>query len=104
MDKTRVITCGSQRVFVRDWADGKVLLTSSDDEIKRKWLDIRRDFPDIIEMMTDPDMGLAEEDMEGAVSVVVNPERVVPIIHLRTQRIDFVFAEPAPTIIHGGRE
>lgn len=60
-------------IFLRDWADGKVLLTSADEDVKRTWRRINERQPKAVQMLVDRD-DLTDEDMEGTVSVIMDPE------------------------------
>lgn len=94
MRQNRTITAGGQKIFVEPWAGGKARLTTSDESIKRVWTRIHQEFPDTLALLTDPDMEPVAEDLEGAISVIVDPERFSVTFDLESMAMGFT--------IHGG--
>ena len=80
MSDQREIAYEGKKIIVRDWADGKVLLMSADDSVKENLVDVRKEYPDCVELLTDPDIPPVPEDLEGVMHAVVDPERVCLLI------------------------
>lgn len=80
MSETREITYEGKKITVRGWVGGKALLMSADDSVKENLLDIRKEYPDCVELLTDPDIAPVPEDLEGVMTAVVDPERVCLLI------------------------
>lgn len=80
------ITCGEQSIELRDWAEGKALLLTRDENVKEALLMVMEDDPDAAEPLTDdPD----PEDFEDVFAAVVNRQRVVIVFDLKKNRIGF---------------
>lgn len=71
-----LIMTENQRITIRNWTNGKKLLTSSDQRIKGSWLRAEAHAPGTIELLTDPDILPEPEDFDGPLSIVVDPKTV----------------------------
>lgn len=86
------IVVGTDEVFVRDWVDGKVVMSTSNEDIKEGFLTIKREFPWAIEFLTEPDE-TDEADMDGTVHAVVDPSAVEIRVDLKERCISFIILE-----------
>ncbi|MBR6030105.1 MAG: hypothetical protein IKP40_13560 [Clostridia bacterium] len=89
MSDPREITYEGKKITVRDWADGKVLLMSADDSVKENLLDVRKESPDYVELLTDPDMTPVPEDAEDVMPVIVDPKHVCLLIDFSGRNTGF---------------
>lgn len=71
-----LIMTENQRITIRNWTNGKKLLTSSDQRVKGAWLRAEAHVPHTIELLTDPDILPEPEDFDGPLSIVVDPKTV----------------------------
>ena len=90
----RVINTGDQTLFVRPWADGKVLMMSADEKIKSAWIRIRAEENGVLELLTDPETRIVSEDLDGVMAVIADPEQLVVIYDLAEERLGFVTRVP----------
>lgn len=74
------ITYEGKKIAVRSWTNGKALLMTCDESIKKDLMKIRFQHPEYVELLTDPDMDCALEDLEGTMQAIVDPERVCLLI------------------------
>lgn len=93
MSNIMTVSAGEQKVFVREWANGKKLLMSTDEDIKNVWLAINAVYPSAVELMIDPSNEVVYEDVEGVMSVIVDTENVEMFFSLQEQRIGFTVTE-----------
>ncbi len=89
MSDMKVIEAFGKKITVRPWADGKLLLISADEEVKSEMIRLRAEENGILELLTDPDLRVVSEDMEGPMMVVADPERFVVTFDLKAERIAF---------------
>lgn len=89
-----IIQAGEQKVWLRPWADGKVLMMSADERVKSEMIRMRAEENDVIELLTDPDMRVAAEDMDGVMCVIADPERMCLVFDLVTDQIKFAECVP----------
>ena len=89
MNNTTEIKFGNRKIFLRDWANGKVLLMSTSESVKRTLARISRDVPSVIEPLTAPDLDASEEDYDDMVSVIIDPDRLHLIIDLKEPLLSF---------------
>ena len=82
------IMVGDKRIEVRPWADGQVLLMTSDWDIKREL--VARCDEGFGEVMTDPDIEFSHDDTEGVMHFIVDPEEIWLGIDLKTLKIEAV--------------
>ena len=89
MKAINVIQAFGQKITVRPWTDGKVLLMSADERVKDEMIWMRAEENGILELLTDPDLRVVSEDMEGPMMVVADPKRFVVTFDLEAERIAF---------------
>lgn len=89
MKAINVIQAFGKKITVRPWADDKLLLISADEEVKSEMIRLRAEENGILELLTDPDLRVVSEDMEGPMMVVADPERFVVTFDLKAERIAF---------------
>ena len=89
MSDMEVIEAVGKKITIRPWAGGKLLLISADEEVKSEMIRLRTEENGILELMTDPDLRVVSEDMEGPMMVVADPERFVVTFDLKAERIAF---------------
>lgn len=75
-----------QILEIRDWPDGRALLMTRDEGLKRRILRAAdsedNGTPPAVELMTDPDVVYAPEDTEGLMLAVVSRQRVGLVLDL----------------------
>ncbi len=80
MSDVKEITYEGKKITVRGWADGKALLMSRDESVKKNLMELRVQYPECVQLLTDPDLDPAPEDLEGVMTAVIDPERVCLLI------------------------
>lgn len=80
MSDVKEITYEGKKISVRGWADGKLMLMSCDESVKKNLMELRAQYPECVQLLTDPDMDPAPEDLEGVMTAVIDPERVCLLI------------------------
>ena len=93
MSNITTVSAGEQKVFVREWTNGKIMLMSTDDAIKNLWLRLNALYPSVVELLIDPCIEIEYEDVEGAMPVIVDPESVEMIFSMKDRRIGFIVKE-----------
>lgn len=73
---------GEQRMEIREWPDGRALLMTRDERLKRKLLEAMDDAPDALELMSDPDVERCPEDTEGLLLAVADRQHISIILDL----------------------
>lgn len=69
------ITFGGEKVTVREWKDGWVLLITRDDAVKRRILTAWDEAPAAFEALVDAGQ-LDDEDLEGALLILADRTKV----------------------------
>ena len=85
------ITFGSKaKIEVRAWGaedSGKALLVTADGSLKDELLKAREAHPEWVELMTDPEVEVTMDDVEGAMMAVVNRKNVALFFDLDQLKI-----------------
>lgn len=97
----RVINTGRQTLFIRPWADGKVLMMSADEQVKSEWIKLRAEENGVLELLTDPDTRIVSEDLEGVMAVIADPEHVIVTYDMAEERLGFAITTPE-VFVYGG--
>lgn len=92
----RVINTGRQTLFIRPWADGKVLMMSADEQVKSEWIKLRAEEDGVLELLTDPETRVAAEDTEGVMAVIADPEQLIVTYNMAEERLGFAILNPEP--------
>ena len=95
MSDIEVISDVRKKITVRPWADGKKLLISKDEDIKSEMIQMRAEENGTVELLTDPDIRVVAEDMEGPMLVIADPKRLAIVYNLESGRLRFVECCPA---------
>lgn len=69
------ITVGQLELWTAPFGENKATITATDAEMKKVLLHLHQKLPDVFELMVD-DEDFCKEDMDGAFSVIVDPEVV----------------------------
>lgn len=81
---------GDIELRIRPWADGKVMLMTADENLKGQLIKMRAEEGGIVQLLTDPDMRIEAEDLEGLMCAIVDPYRVCVAYELADNRLYFV--------------
>ena len=73
--KETKITIGDLTFWTRPWGEGKAVLTANETSLNHWLYNVHKEHPDVFEILQD-DEDFCEEDMDGAFSVIVDPEVV----------------------------
>ena len=79
MDKGAKITIGDVELWTRPFGKDKAMITAVEGGAKLYLLNMHKDHPELFELLVD-DSELCDQDMEGAFSVIVDPQKVQMII------------------------
>ena len=90
----RVINTGRQTLFIRPWADSKVLMMSADEQVKSEWIKLRAEEDGVLELLTDPETRVVSEDLDGVMAVIADPEQLIVVYDLAEERLGFVTRVP----------
>lgn len=90
--KDTKITIGDLTFWTRPWGDGKAMLTANEPGTNRWLYNVHKEHPDVFEILQD-DEDFCKEDLEGAFSIIVDPERVYLLIGLGNAGIGFRVSE-----------
>lgn len=94
MSDIEIIAEVGKKITVRPWTGGKLLLISADEDVKSEMIRMRAEENGAVELMTDPDMRVVSEDMEGPMMVVADPKRMAIVFDLEAMQLHFVECRP----------
>ena len=92
-DVDKKITVEDHTFWTRPWVDGKAMITTNDVRLNCFLFKLHQKDPEYFEIMMDED--ICEEDLEGAFSVIVDPEAVQIIVYPGTGDIGISVDKPA---------
>lgn len=84
--KSVKITAEGVNIWTRPWANGKALITTSEEGLNQFFFHLHTQYPDHVELMVE-DADFCNEDLKGAFSVVVDP--VVTALEFKPGSGDF---------------
>lgn len=79
MDKGAKIAIGDVELWTKPFGKRKAMITTMEECAKLYLLKLHKDHPDLFKLLVE-DSEFCKEDMEGAFSVIVDPEKVQMII------------------------
>ena len=71
-DTPAKIVAGDIVIWTRPWANGKALITTSEEGLNQFFFHLHTQYPDHVELMVE-DMDFCNEDLKGTFSVIVDP-------------------------------
>lgn len=88
MDKGAKIVIGDVELWTRPFGKDKAMITAVEGGMKMYLLSMHTHHPDLFELMVE-DAEFCEEDMHGAFSVIVDPEKTFMIIRPGSGKVGF---------------